>query len=202
MNPDILFSLLRHALTTAGGVLIARGYATNDDITNAAGAILTLIGVAWSIYTKAKAPTSSPPAPPKNGDKLFRLNSLPLLLSALSYLLATGCSSAPSGQISLSGSNTGDLIGTVALDVTTNTSVGLTVTGNPLTGAVSGGITITFNREPDTALQTLLTQAGAIPIATGKTPSLTWRLPNWDYRNPDQSAALSAALQSGARLTR
>ena len=51
MNPMIL-GLLRHALTLAGGALVAAGYASPGDVGTVIGAVLALGGVAWSAYDK------------------------------------------------------------------------------------------------------------------------------------------------------
>ena len=57
MNTDILFSIIRHALTTAGGALIANGLASESQISDAAGAIIVLLSVTWSIYCKRNTQT-------------------------------------------------------------------------------------------------------------------------------------------------
>lgn len=54
MNPAIT-SLIRHGLTAAGGFLIARGFASAEQMTEIIGALITLIGVGWSIK-KNKTP--------------------------------------------------------------------------------------------------------------------------------------------------
>ena len=45
-------AVLRHALTGAAGVLVADGYATNDQATQIVGGIMALIGVLWSMHNK------------------------------------------------------------------------------------------------------------------------------------------------------
>jgi hypothetical protein len=52
MKLDISLGLLRHVLTAAGGALVAKGFASNDEMGEAAGAICTLIGVGWSVWHK------------------------------------------------------------------------------------------------------------------------------------------------------
>lgn len=54
MKKEIL-GVLRHILTTAGGYLIATGAVDAATVEVAAGAIVTLIGVGWSIYEKRSA---------------------------------------------------------------------------------------------------------------------------------------------------
>lgn len=51
MNP-IYTGLLRHLLTTAGGWFVAQGKLDPTDVETLSGAILALIGVAWSLYHK------------------------------------------------------------------------------------------------------------------------------------------------------
>lgn len=46
--------LIRHALTTAGGVLVAKGWADAGMVEAAAGALTVLIGVAWSMLAKRR----------------------------------------------------------------------------------------------------------------------------------------------------
>ena len=57
---DNLASLLRHGLTAAGGFMIAKGLASAGQVDELAGAIVTIVGVIWSIAKNKKATT--PPA--------------------------------------------------------------------------------------------------------------------------------------------
>lgn len=50
----ILAGLLRHGLTMLGGGTIAEGVASNDDVTAWAGALIALVGTAWSIWKNKK----------------------------------------------------------------------------------------------------------------------------------------------------
>lgn len=52
MNPNIA-SLIRHALTAAGGFLVAKGVASTEQITEIVGALLSLASVGWSIKSNA-----------------------------------------------------------------------------------------------------------------------------------------------------
>ena len=45
-----LFSLVRHSLTAFGAQFVAQGYLSSDQLTAAVGAIMTLAGLAWSVY--------------------------------------------------------------------------------------------------------------------------------------------------------
>jgi hypothetical protein len=58
---DIVAGLIRHALTTLGGVLVGAGYLTSDEWTTLAGALVVFIGVVWSVLSKrATAPRNLP----------------------------------------------------------------------------------------------------------------------------------------------
>ena len=54
MNPNIA-SLIRHILTAAGGFLVAKGLASADQVGELAGAAVSIVGVAWSIFNNKKA---------------------------------------------------------------------------------------------------------------------------------------------------
>jgi hypothetical protein len=60
MNPN-LSSLIRHGLTAAGGFLVAKGLASADQIGELVGAVVTLIGVVWSMKNNKKAVAPTPP---------------------------------------------------------------------------------------------------------------------------------------------
>ena len=53
MNPN-LSSLIRHGLTAAGGFLVAKGLASADQIGELSGAIVSIAGIAWSIFNNRK----------------------------------------------------------------------------------------------------------------------------------------------------
>jgi hypothetical protein len=53
MNPNIA-SLIRHVLTAAGGFIVAKGLASADQVTEIVGAIVSIFGVAWSIFNNKK----------------------------------------------------------------------------------------------------------------------------------------------------
>jgi len=55
MNPN-LASLIRHALTAAGGFLVAKGIASTEQLTEIVGALLSLASVGWSIKSNRKKP--------------------------------------------------------------------------------------------------------------------------------------------------
>jgi len=60
MNPN-LSSLIRHGLTAAGGFLVAKGLASADQIGELVGAVVTLIGLVWSMKNNKKAVAPTPP---------------------------------------------------------------------------------------------------------------------------------------------
>lgn len=47
--------LIRHALTAIGGFVVAKGLIEESLVQDAIGAILTLVGVVWSVVAKKKA---------------------------------------------------------------------------------------------------------------------------------------------------
>jgi hypothetical protein len=57
MNKDMLLGFIRHLLTFGGGFLATKGVASTSNIELGIGAIVTLIGVVWSIWDK-KEPTA------------------------------------------------------------------------------------------------------------------------------------------------
>lgn len=61
MTPTIA-SLVRHGLTAAGGFLIAKGLASAGQVDELAGAIVTLVGVVWSLVKNKNTPPPSAPA--------------------------------------------------------------------------------------------------------------------------------------------
>lgn len=57
MNRDSILGLLRHALTTAGGALVAQGGISDSEVTAVAGSIVTIVGVLWSVAEKRRRTT-------------------------------------------------------------------------------------------------------------------------------------------------
>lgn len=55
MTIDIVLGLVRHALTFAGGLLVTKGLADASVVNEGVGAIVSLIGIAWSIRAKMAA---------------------------------------------------------------------------------------------------------------------------------------------------
>lgn len=52
MKIEALLALIRHGLTVAGGALVANGVASADDVSMFAGAVVTILGLGWSLYRK------------------------------------------------------------------------------------------------------------------------------------------------------
>ena len=52
---DKIQGIIRHALTWAGGAfLVSGGYATDAQLPELVGAIMTIVGFAWSLWDKRK----------------------------------------------------------------------------------------------------------------------------------------------------
>jgi hypothetical protein len=54
MNAEIVGGIVRHALTSVGGYFVATGALDAGTLETAIGAVVTLVGVGWSIWTKAR----------------------------------------------------------------------------------------------------------------------------------------------------
>jgi len=52
IDKEQVMGLVRHALTFLGGVLIAKGLASEGQIGEMIGAAATLVGTVWSVLTK------------------------------------------------------------------------------------------------------------------------------------------------------
>ena len=52
LTQEQIFGIIRHALTAAGGALVAKGVIDEAGLTEAVGALITLLGVAWSAMDK------------------------------------------------------------------------------------------------------------------------------------------------------
>lgn len=55
MNKDMILGLVRHLLTFGGGYLVAANLADVSIVNEGVGAIISLVGIAWSIYEKRTA---------------------------------------------------------------------------------------------------------------------------------------------------
>ena len=52
MNKEQILGLVRHVLTFAGGVVVAKGLIDDTQISELIGALITLIGSVWSVVSK------------------------------------------------------------------------------------------------------------------------------------------------------
>jgi len=57
---DIILGVARHTLTTAGGALTAKGLATGATVDQGVGAVITLLGIIWSILEKLRSRPQTP----------------------------------------------------------------------------------------------------------------------------------------------
>lgn len=57
MTKDAILGLVRHVLTFGAGWLVAQNFVTASGAETAVGAIVALVGVAWSIFDKKKRAT-------------------------------------------------------------------------------------------------------------------------------------------------
>jgi len=61
MNPNVS-SLIRHGLSAAGGFLVAKGLISADQVNELAGALITVLGIVWSIKKNKNTPPPAAPA--------------------------------------------------------------------------------------------------------------------------------------------
>lgn len=54
MMKDMVLGIARHLLTAGGGALVAQGTLDAATAQTAVGALVTLVGVGWSVYEKSK----------------------------------------------------------------------------------------------------------------------------------------------------
>ena len=54
MNKDQVLGLVRHCLTFLGGILVAKGLATDAMSAELVGSTMSLVGIVWSIVSKKK----------------------------------------------------------------------------------------------------------------------------------------------------
>lgn len=56
MNGNLIWNIVkgavRHALTAGGGVLVSAGFASQDEVSAAVGAVMTLVGLGFSVARK------------------------------------------------------------------------------------------------------------------------------------------------------
>lgn len=61
MNESIK-SIVRHGLSFGGGFLVAKGLVSVDQANELAGAVITIMGIGWSVWKNKKAAGTPPPA--------------------------------------------------------------------------------------------------------------------------------------------
>lgn len=54
MDKTVILGFIRHVLTFGGGSLVAAGTVDETMMLEAVGALVTLIGVAWSVWDKKR----------------------------------------------------------------------------------------------------------------------------------------------------
>ena len=59
MTLEKILGIIRHTLTFGGGFLVTSGYITESSLDAAIGALVTLIGVIWSVVDKNKTETET-----------------------------------------------------------------------------------------------------------------------------------------------
>lgn len=54
MRRDVVLGVIRHSLTFAGGILVAKGILEQGILTEIVGGLMTVIGGIWSVISKTK----------------------------------------------------------------------------------------------------------------------------------------------------
>ena len=54
MNAEVVGGIVRHILTGVGGYFVATGMIDPGTVDVAVGAVVVLVGVAWSVWVKAR----------------------------------------------------------------------------------------------------------------------------------------------------
>jgi len=54
MSKEAILGIVRHVLTFGGGFLTQSGLASGDQVTTGVSAIVTLVGLVWSVLNKKK----------------------------------------------------------------------------------------------------------------------------------------------------
>jgi hypothetical protein len=86
----VVLGLIRHLLTLGGGFFINQGVMTNNEQETAIAAVITLIGVAWSVLVKMSAKDKTNSVPPVTAI---------LLVMLLFSLACSGCMSSTLGKV-------------------------------------------------------------------------------------------------------
>ncbi len=54
MSKEAILGVVRHILTFGGGFMTQAGLTSEDDITTGVSAVVTLVGLVWSVLNKRK----------------------------------------------------------------------------------------------------------------------------------------------------
>jgi hypothetical protein len=54
MNKEMILGIIRHTLTFVGGILVMKGFVSEETMYEIVGGVLTLTGGIWSVLTKNK----------------------------------------------------------------------------------------------------------------------------------------------------
>tara|TARA_B100000530_G_scaffold210847_1_gene134986 strand:+ start:1309 stop:1473 length:165 start_codon:yes stop_codon:yes gene_type:complete len=54
MSKEAILGIIRHCLTFGGGFLTQAGLADGDQVTTGVSAVVTLVGLVWSVLNKKK----------------------------------------------------------------------------------------------------------------------------------------------------
>ena len=55
MSKEIILGIVRHTLTFAGGILVAKGLLEQGVLAEIIGGVMTVVGGVWSVIDKTKA---------------------------------------------------------------------------------------------------------------------------------------------------
>jgi hypothetical protein len=198
MNKDSILGLIRHLLTFGGGALVTKGFADDAEMQQLVGALITVIGVIWSIVQKRNA-TGNAGLGTRNGGRL----PLFALIATLSLVLLAACqTTAPTGQIGVGVGPDGsvsNVSGGLNWDATTNINVQVGGALDPATGEWSGNLLITFKQLPSQEIMASAAKAGAVLRET-KGPTAQFVL-KYDSGNRDHRLFIRAAQERGALIS-
>lgn len=60
MTKERILGILRHVLTFVGGIVVAKGWLDDATFVELAGAVVSLVGALWSVFSKKPAETTTP----------------------------------------------------------------------------------------------------------------------------------------------
>ncbi len=66
MNKEAILGIARHILTFVGGAGVTSGLMTSSDLTTGVSALMTLIGLIWSMYEKYMRAQAAPKSAPRD----------------------------------------------------------------------------------------------------------------------------------------